>query len=243
MVIVNPTAPVGDHDVKPTPTGKIVLDFLNGDMPAFIDTGLNVVDVRDVGRGSSAGLRAGPAGRALYPGVRKSDAGADSAKAGADHRPEGATRAACRTPVAWLRGGRVARLGRGSRASRRACPWTPCAWHARRCGSRIEKAERELGFRPGPADAALRAPWSGFERPRLMKLLVVAADRMEFAGLHGQARARPLGMDWCAGRASASRCCWLPTAWETAAAAAVDAMPLARRDRQHWVLRSARLRN
>src|SRR5207237_7241988 len=45
VVIVNPTAPVGDHDVKPTPTGKIVLDFLNGDMPAFIDTGLYLVDV------------------------------------------------------------------------------------------------------------------------------------------------------------------------------------------------------
>jgi dihydroflavonol-4-reductase len=41
VVTVNPTAPIGDHDVKPTPTGKIVVDFLNGDMPAFIDTGLN----------------------------------------------------------------------------------------------------------------------------------------------------------------------------------------------------------
>src|SRR5216684_1687966 len=51
LVIVNPTAPIGDHDVKPTPTGKIVLDFLNGDMPAFIDTGLNVVDVRDTAEG------------------------------------------------------------------------------------------------------------------------------------------------------------------------------------------------
>ena len=51
VVIVNPTAPVGDHDVKPTPTGKIVVDFLNGDMPAFIDTGLNVVDVRDTAEG------------------------------------------------------------------------------------------------------------------------------------------------------------------------------------------------
>ena len=51
IVIVNPTAPVGDHDVKPTPTGKIVLDFLKGDMPAFIDTGLNVVDVRDCAEG------------------------------------------------------------------------------------------------------------------------------------------------------------------------------------------------
>jgi dihydroflavonol-4-reductase len=51
VVIVNPTAPVGDHDVKPTPTGKIVLDFLKGDMPAFIDTGLNLVDVKDVAGG------------------------------------------------------------------------------------------------------------------------------------------------------------------------------------------------
>src|ERR1041385_1361286 len=47
VVIVNPTAPLGDHDVKPTPTGKIVLDFLNGAMPAFIDTGLNVIDARE----------------------------------------------------------------------------------------------------------------------------------------------------------------------------------------------------
>jgi dihydroflavonol-4-reductase len=47
VVAVNPTAPVGDHDVKPTPTGKIVLDFLKGAMPAYIDTGLNLVDARD----------------------------------------------------------------------------------------------------------------------------------------------------------------------------------------------------
>jgi dihydroflavonol-4-reductase len=51
IVIVNPTAPVGDHDWKPTPTGKIVLDFLRGRIPAFIDTGLNFVDARDVAEG------------------------------------------------------------------------------------------------------------------------------------------------------------------------------------------------
>jgi dihydroflavonol-4-reductase len=45
VVIVNPTAPVGDHDFKPTPTGKIVVDYLKGDLPAFVDTGLNLVDV------------------------------------------------------------------------------------------------------------------------------------------------------------------------------------------------------
>ncbi len=51
VVIVNPTAPIGDHDWKPTPTGKIILDFLHGKLPAFIDTGLNLVDARDTAMG------------------------------------------------------------------------------------------------------------------------------------------------------------------------------------------------
>jgi len=51
VVIVNPTAPIGDHDFKPTPTGKIILDFITGKMPAYIDTGLNLVDARDVASG------------------------------------------------------------------------------------------------------------------------------------------------------------------------------------------------
>ena len=51
VVIVNPTAPVGEHDSKPTPTGKIIVDFLKGNMPAFLDTGLNLVDVRDIAMG------------------------------------------------------------------------------------------------------------------------------------------------------------------------------------------------
>src|ERR1041384_2050060 len=51
VVIVNPSAPVGPHDVKPTPTGKVIVDFLNGQMPAYLDTGLNWVHVRDVALG------------------------------------------------------------------------------------------------------------------------------------------------------------------------------------------------
>ena len=51
VVIVNPTAPVGDHDFKPTPTGKIIVDFLRNAMPAYLDTGLNLVDVRDTAEG------------------------------------------------------------------------------------------------------------------------------------------------------------------------------------------------
>jgi dihydroflavonol-4-reductase len=51
LVIVNPSTPVGVGDHKPTPTGKIIVDFLNGRMPAYVDTGLNVVDVEDVAAG------------------------------------------------------------------------------------------------------------------------------------------------------------------------------------------------
>jgi dihydroflavonol-4-reductase len=51
VVIVNPSAPVGPRDVKPTPTGKVIVDFLNREMPAYLDTGLNWVHVRDVAGG------------------------------------------------------------------------------------------------------------------------------------------------------------------------------------------------
>ena len=51
VVIVNPSAPVGAMDRKPTPTGKIIIDFLNGKIPAYLDTGLNFIDVEDVAQG------------------------------------------------------------------------------------------------------------------------------------------------------------------------------------------------
>jgi dihydroflavonol-4-reductase len=51
VVIVNPTAPVGSGDIKPTPTGKIVLDYLRGRLPAYVATGLNIVSVEDVAQG------------------------------------------------------------------------------------------------------------------------------------------------------------------------------------------------
>ena len=51
VVIVNPSTPVGPRDIKPTPTGKIILDFLNREMPAYLDTGLNLIDVKDCARG------------------------------------------------------------------------------------------------------------------------------------------------------------------------------------------------
>jgi dihydroflavonol-4-reductase len=63
VIIVNPTAPVGPRDVKPTPTGKVIVDFLNRQMPAYLDTGLNWVHVRDVAIGHILAAQAGGIGQ------------------------------------------------------------------------------------------------------------------------------------------------------------------------------------
>jgi dihydroflavonol-4-reductase len=62
VVTVNPTTPVGEGDVKPTPTGRIVLDFLKRKFPAYVETGLNLVDVRECARGHLAALERGTPG-------------------------------------------------------------------------------------------------------------------------------------------------------------------------------------
>jgi dihydroflavonol-4-reductase len=62
VVTVNPTTPVGEQDVKPTPTGRIVVDFLKRKFPAYVETGLNLVDVSECARGHVAALERGKAG-------------------------------------------------------------------------------------------------------------------------------------------------------------------------------------
>ncbi len=62
IVIVNPSTPIGPGDVKPTPTGKMVLDAANGRMPAYVNTGLNVVHVDDVAEGHILAMQKGRAG-------------------------------------------------------------------------------------------------------------------------------------------------------------------------------------
>ena len=63
IVIVNPSAPIGPGDVKPTPTGKIIVDFLNGRLPAYLETGLNFVHVRDVAIGHILAAEKGALGQ------------------------------------------------------------------------------------------------------------------------------------------------------------------------------------
>jgi dihydroflavonol-4-reductase len=62
VMILNPTTPIGALDTKPTPTGRIVVDFLNRNFPAYVDTGLNLVDVREIARVHLAALTVGRPG-------------------------------------------------------------------------------------------------------------------------------------------------------------------------------------
>lgn len=69
VVVVNPTTPIGEQDVKPTPTGRIVVDFLKRKFPAYVDTGLNLVDVHECARGHLLAMeRARPGERYVLGG-------------------------------------------------------------------------------------------------------------------------------------------------------------------------------
>jgi dihydroflavonol-4-reductase len=70
IVVVNPTTPIGAYDAKPTPTGRIIVDFLNGRMPAYVNTGLNVVDVEDVAAGHILAMEKGRVGERYVLGNR-----------------------------------------------------------------------------------------------------------------------------------------------------------------------------
>ncbi len=70
VVIVNPSSPLGEEDSKPTPTGRMVVDFLRGRIPAYVDGGMNVVDVRDVAQGHLLAAERGTPGERYILGCR-----------------------------------------------------------------------------------------------------------------------------------------------------------------------------
>lgn len=161
VVIVNPTAPIGDHDVKPTPTGKIVLDFLNGDMPAFIDTGLNVVDVRDTAEGHLLACEKGRAGERYILGaenltlaqILQKLAGITGRKAPRTKLPYAVAYCAGACSTAWAGvTGRPPRVPLDAVRMARKKMWVS-----------HQKAVRELGFRPGPAEQALARAVNWFQ--------------------------------------------------------------------------------
>jgi dihydroflavonol-4-reductase len=153
VVIVNPTAPIGDHDVKPTPTGKIVLDFLKGEMPAFIDTGLNVVDVRDCAEGHLLACEHGKTGERYILGsenltlaqILQKLAKITGRKAPAIRLPYAVAYCAGACSTAWA----------GLTGTPPRVPIEAVRMARKHMWVTHEKARRELGYEAGPADRAL----------------------------------------------------------------------------------------
>ncbi len=153
VVVVNPTAPVGDHDVKPTPTGKIVLDFLKVAMPAYIDTGLNLVDVRDTAEAHLLAAERGRPGERYIVGgenltlaeILQKLARLTGKKAPRVKLPYAVAYAAGVVTTGWARV-----TGRPPRA-----PLDAVRMAKKKMFVSTDKARRELGFAPGPVDAAL----------------------------------------------------------------------------------------
>jgi dihydroflavonol-4-reductase len=164
VVIVNPTAPIGAHDVKPTPTGKIVLDFLNGDMPAFIDTGLNVVDVRDTAEGHLLALERGKPGERHILGSENLTLAQILAKLASITGKKGPK---MRLPyaVAYC-AGVCSTAWAGITGSPPRVPIEAVRMAKKKMWVTHEKARRELGFHPGPAETALRRAVEWFEQGR-----------------------------------------------------------------------------
>ncbi len=96
-VIVNPAAPVGPRDIKPTPTGRMIADAAAGRMPAYVDTGLNIVHVDDVAEGHMLALERGRIGETLYPRPREHDARRPAGDRRRTDRPQPPGASACRT--------------------------------------------------------------------------------------------------------------------------------------------------
>ena len=164
VVIVNPTAPVGEGDRKPTPTGQIIIDFLRGTMPAYLDTGLNMVDIRDVARGHLAAMEHGVSARRYILGGRNMTLreifealSKISGRAAPKIRiPYAAAYAygAVSTAAAEL-------TGRPPRA-----PLDAVRMAREKMFVQSTKAEREIGFSAGPVEEALERAFRWFQNNR-----------------------------------------------------------------------------
>lgn len=159
VVIVNPTAPIGDHDFKPTPTGKMVVDFLKGAMPAFLDTGLNVAYAGDVAAGHWAALERGRIGERYILGgenmtmqqILQSLAQVAGRKAPTMRIPYAVAYAASMASTGW-----AALTGKEPIA-----PIDAVRMARKKMWVRHDKASSELGYSARPAVEALRraAEW------------------------------------------------------------------------------------
>lgn len=151
-VIVNPSAPVGPRDARPTPTGRMVLDAARGRMPAYVDTGLNIVHVDDVGEGHRLAYERGRVGeRYILGGDNMTLAAvfAASARLGGARAPRLRLAPEPLVPLAWLAEGWARLSGASPRLTRDELAM---ARHPMYFSS--AKAERELGYAHRPAESA-----------------------------------------------------------------------------------------
>ncbi|MEJ5369360.1 MAG: hopanoid-associated sugar epimerase [Bryobacteraceae bacterium] len=154
VVIVNPTAPVGAHDVKPTPTGQTILDFLRGRMPAYVDTGLNIVDAADAAEGHWLACEHGRPGERYILGSENL-----TLKQIFDLLSQITGRPAPRLRLPWA----VAFAAAAADTFRARLTGSPprapldaVRMARKKMWVSSAKAQRELGFRPAPAETALR---------------------------------------------------------------------------------------
>jgi dihydroflavonol-4-reductase len=154
VVIVNPTAPVGDHDWKPTPTGRIVLDFLRGEMPAYIDTGLNLVDVKDVAAGHLLACERGRVGERYVLGCENVTLAGIFEKL---ERLSGRKAPTMRVPYAVAyAAGVVSTAWAGVSGREPRAPIDAVRMAKEKKWVSHRKASAELGYEPGSVDEALR---------------------------------------------------------------------------------------
>ena len=153
VVIVNPTTPVGPGDWKPTPTGKIIVDFLNGRMPGYVDTGLNFVPVEDCARGHLLAADRGRIGERYILGGRnltlKEMLDMVSAASGKP-APRWKIPYVLAYAAGWVDSGVSGVLGREPHI-----PIEGVRMARHKMFVNGSKAERELGFVPGPIESAM----------------------------------------------------------------------------------------
>lgn len=154
IVLVNPSTPVGPGDIKPTATGKIVVDYLLGKMPAYVDTGLNLVPVEDVALGHLLAAEKGEIGRLYILGHLNM-----SLKEILDMLSEitglPAPKLRIPYPIAWLAGA-VDTAVEGYLLRREpSVPLEGVRMARKKMYFDAERARRELGFLPGSVKAAL----------------------------------------------------------------------------------------
>ena len=155
VVIVNPSAPIGPWDVKPTPTGQMIVDFLDGKMLGSLDTGLNVVHVRDVARGHLLAAEHGRVGERYILGHRNLSL-LEIFRVLAALTGVPAPRFRVPYAVAWMA---AAAMEGAARVTRRAprVPLTAVRMARKRMFFSAAKAVRELGLPQTPAETGARA--------------------------------------------------------------------------------------